>query len=677
MMKTVLSWGLLMIVGLLNAQQSYIIDTHKSREAVMQPAGIDEVSWTNGFWADRYAQASEMTLRTLWERAADPEAGHVLDNFRAAATGEGKHAGTLWQDAWMYKWIEAAASVYKHTKSDWIDERMDEAIVLIAAAQEEDGYIATQTTARKTPRFVRPHVHEVYTMGHLLTAGVIHKRMTGKTTLFDVAIKNADFLCETLGAKISPSFAHNPSAIMGLVEMYRETGEQKYLDCAKLIVDSRGAHPQEKEFSLFSVNDFIGTDHIQDRTPLRESKEVVGHNVFFTYLFAGATDVFLETGDETLLQPLEHLWHDLTHTKMCINGGVSPMGVGLSPTSRDIVNEAVGASYHLPVANSYNETCGHVGNFMWNYRMLSATGNAKYADIMELELYNGFLGGVGLDGKSWFYRNALRLNADFEELESGHNFEAERTQPGPGRICCPTNVLRTMVQLQTYMYSTDENGLWVHHFAGNKFNTELADGNKVKVTQVTDYPWDGKIKLNIEEINSDKEFAIRIRIPEWADNANVKVNGEQLKELPEPGTYFSVNRKWEKGDDVELDLPMSARLMVANPKAEQLRNQVAVMRGPVLYCLESKDLPNDKNIDNVRIPSEIKFKVTESEFPFGIKTLEGKANYFDEKPWEGDLYRRLKASKKMERLPISLIPYFAWNNRGPTAMSVWLPLDVE
>lgn len=643
----------------------------------MQAAGIDEVRWTDGFWAERYAQTAEITLRILWDRAVDPDAGHVLDNFRVAATGEGERAGTHWQDAWLYKWIESAASVYKKTNSSWIDKKMDEAIELIAAAQEEDGYIATQTTATGIPRFVRPHIHEVYTMGHLLTAGVIHKRMTGKTTLFDVAIKNADFLVETLGVEISPSFAHNPSAIMGLVELYRETGEQKYLDCAKLIVDSRGTTPQQRPFGIFSVNDHIGTDHIQDRTPLRESQEVVGHNVFFTYLFAGATDVYLETGDETLLQPLERLWHDLTYTKMSINGGVSPMGVGLSPTSRDVVNEAVGAAYHLPNANSYNETCGQVGNFMWNYRMLSASGNAKYADIMELELYNGFLGGVGLDGKSWFYRNVLRLNTDFEELQAGHNFEAERTQPGPGRICCPTNVLRTMVQLQTYMYSTDENGLWIHHFAGNTFNTQLADGNRVQITQVTDYPWDGNIKIKIEESNSDTEFAFRIRIPEWAENANIKVNGKQLNEDLVPRTYFSVSRKWGKGDIIELDLPMPARLMVANPKAEQLRNQVAVMRGPVLYCLESIDLPEDKHIDNVRIPSELKLEVAESEFPFGIKTLEGKALYYDEEPWDGVLYRPLNVSNKMERLPISLIPYFAWNNRGTTAMTVWLPLELQ
>lgn len=366
------------------AENPYIVDTHNSPKAIMQSVGIGDVQWTDGFWADRIKQTTEITLQKLWELAADPEAGHVLDNFCAAATGKGTFVGTDWQDAWLYKWIEAASAIYNKTNDPSIAKHMDEAIELIAAAQQNDGYIATQITVKGKPRFTNPGEHELYSMGHLLTAACVHKRMTGKTSLFEVAIRNADFLCEILGEKVLPSFAHNPSAIMGLVEMYRETGVKKYLDCAQLIVDSRGKNPKKGGIWVKEPG-MIGTDHIQDRTPIREAKEVVGHNVFYTYLFAGATDVYLEIGDESLHQALERLWDDLTQTKMCINGGVSPVGIGLSPNN-DIVNEAVGAAYNLPVANSYNETCGQIGNFMWNYRMLSASGDAKYADIMEIEL---------------------------------------------------------------------------------------------------------------------------------------------------------------------------------------------------------------------------------------------------------------------------------------------------
>lgn len=287
------------------------------------------------------------------------------------------------------------------------------------------------------------------------------------------------------------------------------------------------------------------------------------------------------------------------------------------------------------------------------------------------------MGGIGLDGESWFYRNPLRFNVDSKELEGEHNFMTERGLPGHRRICCPTNLLRTFSELQSYMYSTDENGLWIHHYGGNTLDVELAKGQHIQLTQETDYPWDGKIKVMIDKLNSDNEFAIRVRIPGWTNNSSVKVNGKEFKETLKAGTYLSMNRNWKKGDVIELNLSMPARLMEAQPKAEQLRNQVAVMRGPVLYCLESKDLPEDKNINNVRIPSDIVLKATKSDFPFGIKNLKGNAFYWNEKPWEGALYRPMRTTKEMMDLPITLIPYFAWNNRGTASMSVWLPLDIK
>ncbi len=675
MKKIIAIVAFVVLIRLANAHEACLVDTSESPNAKMRPIAFDSVNWTEGFWAARYDQTCHVTLRRLWELAADPDAGHVLDNFRAAATGKGEHAGTDWQDAWLYKWIEAAASVYAKNPDPWIMQRMDEAIVLIAAAQEEDGYIATQITAKKKQCFTNPREHEVYAMGHLLTAACMHQRITGKDSLMKVAVRNADFLCEVLGENVWPSYAHNPSAIMGLVEMYRETGQKRYLDCAKLIVDSRGKKP--KQGGIFSKGPgVIGTDLIQDRVPLRHSTQVVGHNVFFTYLFAGATDVYMETGDETLLEPLERLWHDLTRTKMCINGGVSPVGHGLS-IGKDPVVEAVGASYNLPAADSYNETCGQVGNFMWNYRMLSVSGDAKYADLMELELYNGFLGGIGLDGESWFYRNSLRFHADSEHLVGGHNFMAERGLPGRKRICCPTNLLRTLAQLHSYLYSIDDDGLWVHHYGGNTFDGRLADDSPLKLTQQTEYPWNGRIVIKMDAVSAAEPFAIRVRIPGWAEKAAVSVNGKSAATQPEAGAYLSLKRRWKAGDRIELDLPMEARLMTAHPKVEQLRGQVAVMRGPMLYCVESNDLPTGKDLNNVRIPADIELTAAPtSDLPFGIQVLEGNALYLDESPWDDELYRPL-AAPTMTDLPIRLIPYFAWNNRGPGAMSAWLPLEMK
>ncbi|MCK5174815.1 MAG: glycoside hydrolase family 127 protein, partial [Planctomycetes bacterium] len=572
---------------------------------------------------------------------------------------------------WLYKWIEAAACVYRVTGDAWIAARMDESIALIAQAQEKDGYIATQITATGKPRFQEPREHEVYNMGHLLTAACIHKRMTGKDTFLKIAVRTGDFLCETLGVSVSPSYAHNPSAIMGLVELYRQTGRRKYLECAKRIVDGRGAHP--KHGGVYSKQPGIaGTDQIQDRIPLRRATEVVGHNVFFTYLYAGAADVYLEMGDKTLLPPLERLWEDLAQRKICINGGVSPMGSGVS-LRKDIVGEAVGPAYFLPSADAYNETCGQIGNFMWNYRMLCISKDARYADMMELELYNGFMAGIGLDGKSWFYRNALR-RYDAEHVESGHNDLAQRVLPGRKRICCPTNLLRTFAQLQAYLYSIDEDGLWVHHFGGNVLDGKLADGSNLKLTQETQYPWDGKVVLKMNSVGASEPFAVRLRIPGWAKGAVVQVNGKAPANPPAAGRYLFMKRAWKAGDVIELDLPMEPRLMQAHPKAEQLRNQVAVMRGPILYCLESADLPDDIDLNNVYLPDDLSLRpVSQSIESLGMRTLKGDALYRPEAPWTTDLYRPMTNSA-LKPLLVRMIPYFAWNNRGPAAMSVWLPV---
>ncbi|MGD8238192.1 MAG: glycoside hydrolase family 127 protein [Armatimonadota bacterium] len=658
-------------VRMKRTESTAVVDTSSSPSAHLRSAALDAVQWTEGYWAERHRQNCQVTLRRLWELLADPDAGHVLDNFRiAAGAQEGEFAGTNWQDEWLYKWLEAAACTYRVTGDEWIARRMDEAIELIGSAQEDDGYIATQITARGKPRFQEVREHEVYNMGHLLTAGVIHRRMTGKDSLLRIAIRAGDFLCSVLGVSVSPSFAHNPSAVMGLVELYRETGESKYLECARVIVDGRGSKP--KRGWLFNMPPGIaGTDQIQDRVPLREAKEVVGHNVFFTYLFAGAADVYLETGDETLRDPLLRMWRDLTARKMSVNGGVSPMGHGLS-LRNDPVVEAVGPAYFLPSAAAYNETCGQIGNMMWNYRMLCTGGEARYADIMELEIYNGILSGIGLDGASWWYRNPLR-RYDSAHVPRGHNDMLEREEPGRRRICCPSNLVRTVAEWQSYLYGTSDDGLWIHHYGGNAFSGTLSPGESIALEQKTDYPWDGKIAITVREAPG-RSFAIRLRVPGWATSAAITVNGDAADVPAEPGAYAAIERPWSAGDVIELDLPMPARLVQAHPQAEQLRNQVAVTRGPVLYCLESPDLPDGADLSNVYIPSDIALEpVAADDLPFGIRMLEGTGLYRREPAWGDALYRTLPASP-MEPIRLRMLPYFAWANRGPSAMAVWHPL---
>lgn len=649
---------------------AFVVDTSASPMARLRSVPLDAVRWTRGFWAERLRQTREVSLRRLWALAADPHAGHVLENLRiAAGTQQGDFAGTHWQDAWAYKWLEAAACIHRATPDPWIPERMAELIDLIAQAQEPDGYIATQITATGRPRFRDPRDHEVYTMGHLLTAAAVHHRMTGSDSLLKVARRAADFLCETLGVTVEPCFAHNPSAIMGLVELHRVTGEAKYLACARLIVDARGTKPMRGGLWHRRAG-ICGTDQIQDRVPLRDETEVVGHNVFFTYLFAGAADVYLETGDETLREALERLWLDLTARKMNVNGGVSPMGHGLS-LRNDPVCEAVGPAWFVPSASAYNETCGQIGSVLWNYRLLCAEPRAAYADLMELTLYNGVLSGIGLDGASWWYRNPLR-RYDADHSGSGHNDLPERELPGRRRICCPTNLLRMMAEWQSCLYGADADGLWIHHYGANELRCQIGD-DALTLTQTTDYPWEGKIAIAIDEAPS-RLLAVRLRIPAWARGASLKVNGVPARPGPESGSYVSLGRIWSAGDRIELDLPMPPRLMQAHPKAEALRNQVAVMRGPILYCLEAVDLPDGIALDDVLLPSDAILRSAPSDgLPFGIRVLEGHGLHRREAPWGDTLYRELGRGR-VETIPLRLIPYFAWANRGPAAMSVWLPL---
>jgi len=632
----------------------------------------------DGFWGERQKQTLDVTVRRLWELLADPEAGHVLDNFRiAAGLEDGEFAGTYWQDAWLYKWTEAAACLFRLTRDSWLDERMDEGIELIAAAQEPDGYVATQIRARGWPRFQKLNHHEVYTMGHLLTAAVVHRRMTGKTSFLDIAVRVGDFLCRALGKSVPCHFAHNPSAVMGLVELFRETGRQDYLECAKLIVDERGAHPKPRN-PWERPPGFNGTDQIQDRVPLRQETEVVGHNVFFTYLFAGAADVFLETGDTELLAALRRLWKDLVGRKINLNGGVSPMGVGLS-IRQDRVGEAVGAAYFLPNADAYNETCGQIGNLLWNYRMLCATGEARYADMIEHELYNGILSGIGLDGESWWYRNPLRRHQP-GEAGPGLNDLPLREKPGSRRTCCPTNVLRTIAEVGSWFYTLSEDTCWIHLYGAGRVELDVpgsrAAGDAALVLeQHTDYPWDGVVAVEVHAA-PEQPVAIALRIPAWAHPGEVRLalNEKDAGTPTVPGSYAVLRRRWFPGDILELSLPFGPRLVQAHPRAEHLRNQVAVMRGPVLYCLESVDLPPELDWTKVLLPSDVQFEAgTTPALPARLPALECTALYRDEPNWgEDELYRTVSAAP-LRPIRVRLVPYFSWANRGPSAMSVWLP----
>lgn len=660
-----------------------IIKTEASPHAKLQSVDLGSVRWTEGFWADRFAVTRDVTLPRLWQLAADPEKGHALENLKiAAGLAEGDVWGCYWHDAWIYKWLEAAGYVYSQTRDPRLERRMDETIAVIAKAQQPDGYLATQTTLRGLERFAFNHHHELYTMGHLITAACAHHRITGKTSFLEVARRVADYVFETFdgGDPMLANCPVNPSIIMGSVELFRTTGDEKYLRLANLIIDNRG-----KKRGKIGRTDWGrklgGTDLNQDRRPLREETEVVGHAVFYTYLYAGAADAYMETGDPRLVNALERLWLDLVEKKMQITGGVCPVHKGLSSRSfepgkrvilNDEVHEAAAMPYDLPNSTAYNETCGQIGNMMWNWRMLSITGQARFADVMERNLYNSILSGINVEGRGWSYTNPLKWYGPDHELLS--NDAHQRFDPGQRHICCPTNLLRTVASMHGYLYSINDKGLWAHHYGGSVLETRLAGGRRLKVAQTTEYPWQGEVRFEINELAPGEPFSIMVRVPGWAESASVSVNGKPAGVQAKPGSYAEVRRDWQTGDVLVLDLPMPVRMMVADPRVEQTRNQVAVMRGPIVYCLESTDLPDGVAIQHVHLPRDARW--TTRHMPKllrGITFLETEGLVVPSgSPAEG-LYRKLPTAEP-RRVPVRLIPYYAWNNRGEPKMTVWIPL---
>jgi DUF1680 family protein len=638
------------------------------RHTVVAPVGLADARWTTGFWADRFEVCRAVTVPAMGALMDGTERSQFLQNFRIAAGLEaGKHRGPPWNDGDFYKWLEAAAAAYAVTRDPALDKQMDSAIAVVAKAQRADGYLHTPVlianrNGDETAKPFRDRLNfEMYNFGHLFTAACVHHRATGKKALLDVAVKAADFLSVAF-EKPTPELARNsvcPSHYMGTVELYRVTGEKKYLRLAVKFLDMREVATD-------------GTDDNQDRVPFRKQTEAVGHAVRANYLYAGAADVFAETGDETLLRPLKSIWTNVVSRKMYVTGACGALYDGASPDgSKDQkqisrVHQAYGRDYQLPNSTAHNETCAAIGNVLWNWRMLQITGEAKHADVMEIALYNALLAGVSLDGKKYFYTNTLR---QLDTMPTTLRWSRAREE-WISCYCCPPNVARAVAQVNTHAYGRSERGVWVHLFGASTLDTILPDGRRIKLKQETDYPWDGRVKLTVEAAPAD-EVSLFVRVPGWADGATLRVNDKPGDVIA--GRYIESRRVWKAGDIVELALPMNPRLLEAHPLVEEARNHVAVMRGPLVYCLESPDLPKGANVPDVAIPRSAKFVPRfEKELLGGIAVLEGKVTLTATQPWGNELYRAVKPAEP-KSVEIKLVPYFAWANRGKSEMTVWIP----
>ncbi|WP_210480100.1 glycoside hydrolase family 127 protein [Naasia sp. SYSU D00948] len=657
--------------------------TSASPHTTLTPLGAANVRWSGGFWGGRLEQTRSVTVPSIWGSLSTPEVSPGWRNFLiAAGRADGEHEGPPFLDGDLYKWLEAAILLLETGPDPELERVVDEVAALVAEVQREDGYVHTPTiiAARRRQEAVAladRFNFETYNLGHLITAGVRHHRLTGSNVLLDVARKAAGFL-EGLAENHRLQLAESaicPSHYMAVMDLYRVTGEDRYLRLAEAFVQVR--------------DDFHGGDDNQDRIPVREQKTVAGHAVRANYLYAGLADLVAETGDADLRGVLENLWHDVVDTKLYITGGCGALYDGASPDGypwqREIsrVHQAYGRAYQLPHTTAHNESCANIGMILWSERMLALTGSAEYADVIEQVAVNSLLAGISLDGTKYFYTNPLRQVRDLPYPLRMPGETAERPTPEPppsderlrasymSVFCCPPNIARTLARSHELAMSTSGDALWVHLYGDAEADVSLEDGRSARLRIESEQPWDERVRITVTEAASGG-VPLRLRIPAWAEGATVEVNGG----TPEPavaGAYAPVDRDWQAGDTVELTLPLRVRLRRGHRLAEELAGQVAVTRGPVVYALESHELPEGVRLEQVALRRGATFTPVDIELEGQrLVALDGEAVVLPTEEDE-DLYPDVEGAG-LRTVPVRLIPYFAWGNRGPSEMSVWLPL---
>lgn len=654
--------------------------TTSSPHAPLRPLHAAEARWSSGFWGSVQDRTFTSTVPTIWQSLSDGEVSPGLRNFRiAAGLEDGAHDGPPFMDGDFYKWLEAAIAQLEVAPTDERAAQVDELARLIASVQREDGYLHTpvliQSRHAEQAVALADRFHfETYNLGHLITMGVRHFEVTGSETLLDVAKRAASFL-EDLATNKPVELARSaicPSHYMAVIELYRATEDPQYLELAEAFLRVR--------------DDFEGGDDNQDRLPVREQKVAAGHAVRANYLYAGLADLVAENGDQELLQVLEGLWNDVVDTKLYITGGCGALYDGASPDAspwqEDIsrVHQAYGRAFQLPNTTAHNESCANIGMILWSERMLSLTGDARYADVIEQISFNSLLSSVNLDGDEYFYTNPLRQVRDlpFPLRRPGDTGMHPVPSPPPSDerlrerylscFCCPPNIARTLARFHERAASVSADGLFIHQYGGSAI--DLA-GGVLSLREDSDYPWSERIAFTVTAA-ADGGVPVHVRIPGWSRGATLTVDGDE-HEVSAPGTYTRIDRAWQVGDVIELFLPMPVRVLRGHRLAEEITNQIAVRRGPVVYALESTDLPDGVAIEQAAFRRGTGFDVVRGEIAGApVALLQTQLVVIPESD-EDALYTEL-GDTELATASVSLLPYFAWGNRGPSEMSVWLPV---
>ena len=629
------------------------IDTTNSPYATLRTLDVQDVSLGEGFWGRRQAVNRSASLDHGYEKL---ESEGNFNNLRlAAGKGEGEFRGMLFADSDVYKWLEAVAYDLAARPDAELERRAEAAIDLVEAAQDEDGYVNSYWQVVEPDRRWQDlgRGHEMYCAGHLIQAAVAYHRATGRERLLEIARRFADHIDSVFGPGRREGTPGHPEIETALVELYRHTGEGRYLELARLLLDRRGG----KTLNLGRFD----YDYFQDHVPVREAETMAGHAVRQLYLAAGAADLYLESGDRDVYEALMRQWRDMAEGHLFITGGVGSQHRG----------EAFGQPYDLPNESCYCETCAQIASVQWNWRMLLATGEARFADLMETTLYNGVLSGVSLDGRGFFYVNPLQSRG------TGY---AERGVPERQEwfacACCPPNVMRLISSLGHYLATRDDEGLQIHQYASADVGFETDGGGRVRLRMETEYPWRGLVRIEVEEADGEA-WRLSLRLPGWAESASVRVNGGPWGGAVRPGAYVVVEREWRRGDSVELELPTSPYLLRGHPRIESVRGCAAIGRGPLVYCLEQADQPPEVDVFEAEVDARAGLEESwRPDLLDGVVAVHASGYAADGSAWGGNLYRRVESADGDAKRPASLtaIPYYAWANRGPNAMRVWLPM---
>jgi hypothetical protein len=602
----------------------------------LSPIPFTDVEITDRFWSQYLKIAEQGILPANIEFCE--KTGRLTNFDKAAGKIEGKFEGAFFNDSDVHKMIEGASYIYARTKNPELGIKLDDMVKRIISAQQPDGYLVTYFILEKpNEKWANLRdMHELYCAGHFIEAAIAYFHATGKRNMLDAASRFADHIDSIFGPEKRHGTSGHEEIELALVKLYKTTGEKRYLNLAEFFVNERGRSCKRE----------LTGEYFQDHKPVEQQNEAVGHAVRAMYLYCAVTDLIPYTNRPDYIQAINALWENVTKKKMYITGGVGARHGG----------ESFGDDYELPNESAYSESCAAIGNALWNHRLALLYGDAKFADVLERTIYNGILCTVSLDGRKFFYVNPLASRGDHHRREW---YDC---------ACCPPNILRFISHIGEYVYARNDKEIFVNLYVAEKSKIRVND-REIFLSQETNYPWDGKIRIAID-MKDPVSFILRLRIPSWCEKWHAKLKGTIIENpLIEKG-YLTISRKWENGDSVDLELDMPVQRIQSNPNVKSNQGRIALQRGPIVYCIESCD--NKENVYYLSLPRNSKLKTEfRPDLLNGIMVIKGKAQILESESDFEELYSPVKS--EIKEVEMTAIPCFAWDNRKPGEMLVWIP----